>query len=379
MVDLAKVFGERFGGTDGAVGFRAPGRVNLIGEHTDYNDGFVFPAAVSLEIRALARPRSDTLVRVWSEDFREAAEWDLKDLTRSGPSWTAYIKAVIAEMPGLVRGFEAVYASDLPVGGGLSSSAAFELLNCLMLSEFNGRVYEPREAALLCQRAENRYVGVRCGVMDQFAVALGRKGAALFLDTRTLEHRTVRLAEGVRLVVADTRKPRALAASAYNTRRSECEAAVEALRRRFPEVRALRDATVDMLRACEGLMAPVVFRRALHVVEENLRVLESVKALEGGDLGRFGRLMDASHESLRDLYEVSCVELDILVEEARRVEGCLGSRMTGAGFGGCTVSLVRADAVEEFVRRVGPAYRNRTGLEAVLYVVEAVDGASMFP
>jgi galactokinase len=376
MTDLAKIFKDKFGSVDGAEAFRAPGRVNLIGEHTDYNDGFVFPAAVSLEVSALARPRNDGQLRIWSEDFRQSAEWDLKDLTKSDKSWVNYVKAVISEMPPLKTGFDAVFSSALPVGSGLSSSAAVELLNCFILSAFNGLAYDAKNASLVCQKAENNFIGVKCGIMDQFAVALGRKDSALFLDTRSLDYSVVPLSLGDnRIVISNTNKPRTLAGSAYNQRRSECESAVSAIRTKEPGVKALRDVSTDLLAECRSAIDPTAFRRARHVVEEDERVLESVKALDRGDLRRFGILMNASHESLRDLYEVSCKELDVLVEEARKIPGTLGSRMTGAGFGGCTVSLVRKDSIGEFQEKVGEAYHKRTGLAADFYVAESVDGA----
>ena len=380
VVELEKTFRKVFGNSGPLARFRSPGRVNLIGEHTDYNAGFVFPCAVEMEILAVASARSDSKVRMYSRDFDEMKEFDLNDRAKDEKSWVNYVKGVLVElgaMGGLVRGVDAVFESNLPVGSGLSSSAAFELVNCLIFSSINDIILDRPEMALLCQRAENRFVGVNCGIMDQFAISLGKKDSALFLDTRDLSYEAVPLNLGqYRIVIANTNKPRTLAGSAYNTRRSECETAVSILKKTAGNITALRDVKIEELEAGKSGMEDRVYRRAKHVVGENARVVESVKALKAGDLGKFGKLMAASHESLRDLYQVSCKELDVMVEEAMKIRGVLGSRMTGAGFGGCTVSLVESSSVEEFKVSVGSQYAAKTGSKADFYITTAVDGVS---
>jgi galactokinase len=371
-------FEKQFGPSKDLLSFRAPGRVNLIGEHTDYNAGFVFPCAIEMEVSAVAAPRHDNMIRAYSRDFGERKEFRTDDSRKDAASWVNYMKGVLVELGlkgGLTRGADIVFRSDLPVGSGLSSSAAFELINCLIFSEINGVALARPEMALLCQRAENKFVGVNCGIMDQFAIALGKKDHALFLDTRDLGCEAVPLNLGdYRIVIANTNKPRTLAGSAYNTRRGECETAVAVLKGKHAKIAALRDAEMDLLESCRSEMPDNVYRRAKHVIGEDDRVLASVKALKAGDLVSFGGLMIRSHESLRDLYEVSCKELDVMVEEALKVPGVLGSRMTGAGFGGCTVSLVKASSVDRFKSDVGRAYAARTGLKAEFYVTTAVDG-----
>ncbi len=356
---------------------RAPGRVNLIGEHTDYNDGFVLPMAIDRDIWVAFAPRDDGQVRLWSVDFGQASAFALDVIVRdpSAP-WSDYVRGVawaLREKGLALRGMDAVIQGTVPVGAGLSSSAALEVAAGLVLLAAAGQSIPRADLALACQRAENEFVGNRCGIMDQFVSALGRAGHALFLDCRSLEYAYVPLPAGYRVVVANSMVRRALVDSAYNERRAQCEQAARAL-----GIRALRDADESALESARARMPEVVCRRARHVITENARVLRAVDAMRRGDAEEFGALMDASHKSLRDDYEVSCRELDALVEIARRLPGCLGARMTGAGFGGCTVNLVRADAVDAFVLALREAYRAATGLDAETYVCDAADGAGVF-
>lgn len=372
---IRNAFRKEFGGEPERWA-RAPGRVNLIGEHTDYNDGFVLPMAIDRDICVAFRPREDRAVRLWSLDFAQASEFSLHAIARdpSAP-WSNYVRGVawvLADRGVRLRGMDAAVQGTVPIGAGLSSSAALEVAAGLALLTTAGGDMPRAELALACQRAENEFVGNRCGIMDQFISALGRAGHALFLDCRSLDYRHVPLPAGYRIVVANSMVRRALVDSAYNERRAQCEQAAQAL-----GVRALRDADESMLESAKRHMPEVVYRRARHVVRENARVLQAVDAMRRGDAEAFGALMNASHASLRDDYEVSCRELDALVDIARRQPGCLGARMTGAGFGGCTVNLVEAGAVEAFVPALREGYRAATGLHAEIYVCDAADGAGV--
>lgn len=339
-----------FGSLDGVRCFVAPGRVNLIGEHTDYNQGFVLPAALELALVALIAPRADDRAMVTSIDTGPDDEFGLDSIIAlPNREWTNYVRGVVLALQNRgaeIGGFSMVVGSTIPVGSGLSSSAALEVATAYGLSQLYGPALPRTDLALLCQRVENEFVGVNCGIMDQFVVANAAEGHALFLDCRSLATDQVPIPNDLALIVCDTRHPRTLAASAYNRRRSECEAAVRAIAVEAPSVVALRDADMDLLDRARPRMSDTVYRRARHVITENQRVLDSVRALRQGDAATFGRLMNASHESLRDDYEVTCEQLDTMVAICREVEGVLGSRMTGAGFGGCTVTLARADAVE---------------------------------
>ena len=377
VTTLSSRFRELYGVGTG-FGVRAPGRVNLIGEHTDYNDGFVFPAAIDFDVAIVGAPRDDGQVRVYSEQYAESATFSLDDIRKSG-DWADYLRGVarILQQEGRnLRGFNAVISGTVPIGSGLSSSAATEVASCLAFEGAGGFEVSPHQRALIGQRAEREFVGVNVGIMDQFVSALGRANHALLIDTRTLEHESVPLPEsGISILIANTNKPRELVGSAYNRRRAECEEAVRLLSGALHGIRALRDVTPDQLLQNESELPEPIRRRARHVVLENQRVLDGVAALKRQDVVEFGRLMNASHDSLRDGYEVSCRELDVMVDLARQVDGVYGSRMTGAGFGGCTVTLVADSAVEAFRNHVGPGYHDATGLEADFYVCQASDGA----
>ena len=359
---------------------RAPGRVNLIGEHTDYNDGLVLPVAIDREIRIAYVPTGDDRVELVRADSAERGSIALDGDQAPDGTWLDYVAGVALELreAGLApAGLVGLIASDLPMNVGLSSSAAFELAAAWALLGDRAADVGPMTLARLAQRAENRYVGVRCGLMDQFASAFGVGGAALLLDCRSLEWRPVFLPGDIALVVVDSGSPRRLGASEYNLRRAQCEAGVAALASIEPGIRSLRDVTPALLARAEtaGLLGGPTLRRCRHVVDENTRVGETVAALEGGDLGTVGALFAASHASLRDLFEVSSPELDALVEIASAVPGVVAARMTGAGFGGCTINLVRPDAVEALGAAVEEEYEARTGLAARVLRVSAAPGA----
>jgi galactokinase len=360
---------------------RAPGRVNLIGEHTDYNDGLVLPAAIDLEIRIALVATEDRQVVLTLDASGNRATFDLDAIGEKRGSFADYIAGTAWAMQeaGLPTwGFRGLLASSLPTGAGLSSSAAIELASAWALSPAPGPSIDPLELARVCQRAENAYVGVNCGLMDQFASACGRADRAVMLDCRSLAHEEVALplADHV-LVVCHSGSPRKLETSEYNARRAQCERAVDVLAGRGLPVRALRDVTPEMLASIRDVLDEETFRRCEHVVLEDERVVATIAALDAGDLDAVGRLFAESHASLRDLYEVSSPELDALVEIATDVEGVVASRMTGAGFGGCTVNIVRRDAVDALSEAVRTRYPQRTGLTPRVFVVNAADGAGL--
>jgi galactokinase len=357
---------------------RAPGRVNLIGEHTDYNLGFVLPAAIELEIRIAFVPSGDRRVEIASETTGERAAFDLDAIGPSPGGMAAYVAGTawaLAEAGVATRGLRGVVASSLPRASGLSSSAALELAAAWALA-VDPAAIPPLDLARICQRAENAYVGVNCGLMDQFASACGVAGAAMLLDCRSLAWRPVELPLADHaLVVIHTGSSRSLSASQYNARRAQCEAAAAALARDDPAIRSLRDVTPAMLSAVASLVDEETFRRCRHVVTENERVATTIAALAAGDLAAVGEAWAASHASLRDDFEVVSPELQALVEIAAAVPGVAAARMTGAGFGGCTVNLVARDAVAALEERVLAEYPARTGLAPRVYPVDAVAGA----
>ena len=372
-------FPDEVAGPGGTRVVRAPGRVNLIGEHTDYNEGLVLPAAIDLEIRIAYRPMEERHASVTMLATGETGDVDLDDPGPRRGDWRDYLAGVASTLAtggSVVQGFRGVLASTLPVGSGLSSSAAIELAFAWALAGASSPTLSPRDLAVLCQRAENDYVGVRCGLMDQYAAANGVRDAAILLDCRTIEHRVVPLPDGLDLVVAHTGKPRRLDSSAYNDRRADCQRAVATIGQREPWVRSLRDVDEAMLDRYRGVVDQTAERRSRHVIRENVRVLAMAMALEMGDLETVGRLMAESHASLRELFEVSSPELDALVEIAIATPGVIGSRMTGAGFGGCTVSLVRSAQAGVLKDRLTREYERRTGIAPGVWTVRAVDGAS---
>jgi galactokinase len=361
---------------------RAPGRVNLIGEHTDYNGGFVLPAAIDRSIRIAFRPAEDDRVELFSLDFNETASFALNALDRGfKPAWARYpmgVASVLQAEGFKLRGLRGVVKGDVPLGAGLSSSAAFEAASVLAYCGAAAVDLPGERLARICQRAENEFVGANCGIMDQFASLLGKRSCALLIDCETLAHQTYPFDERLaRIVVMDTRVKRTLVGSDYNARRRECEAALAIIRRHVPEAKSYHDLSVSMFKAFAHDLPEPLLRRARHVVTENGRVQEAVKALRRGNMVTLGALMDASHDSLKEDFEVSCRELDIMVDLAREQTGVYGSRMTGAGFGGCTVTLVEPAHVEAFTRAVAAGYRARAGREAGVHVFTPSDGATL--
>jgi UDPglucose--hexose-1-phosphate uridylyltransferase len=379
----ARALQEAFGPGGDEVTVFAPGRVNLIGEHTDYNDGFVLPVAIEAGIELVARPRAAGEVRLRSVDRQETSTFALDAPAAADPAhpWSSYPRGVVRALQRAgvrVEGLDLAFTGTLAQGAGLSSSAALEVATALSLQALTGFPMKLADLARLCQAAENDFVGVKCGIMDPFASLAARAGHALFLDCRTLAYRHVPLDLGSRvLAICHSGVRHALLDSEYNRRREECAAGVAVLGARHPRIRALRDASPEDLASCRAGMDPVVYRRCRHVIGENARVLDSVAALEAGDLVRFGLLMDASHASLRDDYEVSSPEVDLLVDLVRQTPGVLGSRITGGGFGGCTVNLVERDALPHLREVVLPEYRRRTGREPTLFVSAAAAGAEV--
>ncbi|MFL5582725.1 MAG: galactokinase [Gemmatimonadaceae bacterium] len=369
-------FARRYGEAPAWVA-RAPGRVNLIGDHTDYNDGFVLPMAIDRAVWVALRPSADGRVRVQSLEFGEGVEFDPGRLpaSRDGDGWSEYVRGVAWALAGAglpLRGWEGVVAGDVPLGAGLSSSAALELATARAFAAASAIEWRPAPMARLAQRAENGWVGVNCGIMDQLISAAGTEGHALLIDCRSLEVRPVPIPASSAVVVLDTATRRGLVDSAYNERRAQCERAAH-----FFGVRALRDVDASTFGERAARLDAVTRRRARHVISENERTLAAAEALAAGDVRAVGVLMDESHESLRDDFEVSRPELDRMVELAREHEGCWGARMTGAGFGGCAVALVSAVAAEEFAADVADRYAEATGLRPAAYVCRASQGASL--
>ncbi|HHX01285.1 MAG TPA: galactokinase [Firmicutes bacterium] len=380
--EMAEAFRRRFPIADEPIVVRAPGRVNLIGEHTDYNDGYVLPMAIDAQIMLAGSLRNDQEVHLYSLDFQSGDRFSLQDLERStAATWTNYIRGVCAKFLEFtpLKGMNIVLTGNVPQGAGLSSSAALEVGSALLIRSLNGLDTGAVELIKLAQRAENEFVGVNCGIMDQFISMLGKQGHVLFLDCRSLDYDLVPAPFAVNqasVVVIDSGVKRGLVSSEYNLRRSQCEKAVEELKKDLPHIRALRDVSVMNLDLVEKL--PLDLRkRARHVITENQRVLDAVKFLAAGKLQEFGQLMNQSHTSLRDDYEVSCKELDLLVELAQSVPGTYGSRMTGAGFGGCTVSLVADHSIDQLKAVVLEHYPHQTGLQPRIYVFNASEGAQL--
>ena len=376
---VTKRFREVYGISPRGV-FRAPGRVNLIGEHTDYNDGFVMPAAIDFYSYAAIGERTDRTLSLYSEQFQETVEFSPGQL--AGPPhkhWSDYVRgvaAVLQEEGYPWKGAELVIDSQVPIGAGLSSSAAIEVATAFALTSLGGLTIPLLEVARLCQRAENTYTGARCGIMDQFVSCFGRQDHALMLDCRSLEATYLQLPPNVRLVICNTMVRHELAGGEYNERRASCERVVETIGKFRPEVRALRDLTLEDLEHYRNQISSVDFRRCRHVITENDRVEDAKATIEGADLARFGELMYLSHDSLDRDYEVTCGELNIMVNLARELEGVYGARMTGGGFGGCTINLVESKMVPEFQATVAREYEKLTGLSPQIFVSAAAAGAS---
>jgi galactokinase len=374
---LKALFAELYGGH--STLYRAPGRVNLIGEHTDYNDGFVMPAALNLYTYVAVSPRADRRLRVYSETLGEMRDLDL-DSIRPGKSghWSDYVRGVagVLESSGYkLRGADLAIISEVPLGSGLSSSAALEVSIAWALLR-NSEIDVDRNAIpQMCQQAEHLYPETKCGIMDQFISCHGRAGHALMLDCRSLDFQLLPVPSQVRLMVCDTMVKHEHASGGYNTRRRECEEGLQALKQVLPEIHALRDVSVDELEQYRGRLSPVIYKRVRHAVTENERVKMAASALQSADMAKLGALMADSHRSLRDDYEVSTPELDLMVELARDQKDVYGARMTGGGFGGCTINLVHSDRAEEVQQRLVQLYEAKTGLKPTIIICEASDGA----
>ena len=380
MLDFAKligVFQKRFDSVPRI--FRAPGRVNLIGEHVDYSEGFVLPIAIDRHCAVLAAPRTDRRLRFHSQEFNETIECAITDGAPKPGHWSAYVRGVawaLTQAGEHLTGADMLIASDVPIGAGLSSSAAIEVATAFALLEMNRRRLDRTRIATLCQRAENEYVGMRCGIMDQLVACCGVAGNAVLIDCRTLETSAVPVnGNRVRVVVANTMARHKLVESEYNQRRKECEDAVQRVRVRHHNVRTLRDVTWPEIESEAAAWPDTIRRRARHVTTEIARVHAAIAALRSGNFAETGRLMGESHASLKSDFEVSCKELDTMVEIAAALPGCFGARMTGGGFGGCTVNLVAA-SVEGFVEELAKRYRKATSISPEIYVCEPSDAAS---
>lgn len=386
--ELKKKFIEIFGGVDKDIRvFASPGRVNLIGEHTDYNGGFVFPAALTMRTTVAARPRKDRCINLAATDLSGTVSASLDELEKyRSLQWGNYQLGVADEMQKAgysLVGCDMLFDDTIPHGGGLSSSAAIEISTALALAAIGNKAQgidkqiDLAGISRIGQMAENNYVGVNCGIMDQFASAMGKANHAIFLDCRNLNYELVPLnLNEAKIIISNTNKKRSLTVSKYNERRRECERGLKILQSAIQGARYLGDISAEQFEQHKHLITEeVVRKRVEHIISEDERVLKSVNALKKDDIKGFGFLMVESHNSLRDLYEVTGIELDTLVEEAMKIDGVLGSRMTGAGFGGCTVSLVKEDAIDEYIEKVGKNYFARTGLKASFYVSEAGDGA----
>ena len=376
LSDLLRRFTARFG-SDPRV-FRAPGRVNLIGEHTDYNDGFVLPAAINLYTWVAIAPRPDQVLRVFSENLNETAEIDLREgNTEPRDSWADYVRGIslMLQRQGLgLRGADIAIYSNVPRGAGLSSSAALEVSLASALLGVSGQSLELVELAKLCQRAENEFVGARVGIMDQFTACFGSIDRAILLDCRSLAYKHLPLPSKVAMVVCNTMVKHGHSGGEYNDRRAQCEEGIAILRRYFPSIKALRDVTLAQLANRRSDLPELIYRRCLHVISENERVLRTFDALQQDDLATAGRWMAESHLSLKNEYEASCRELDVMVEVAAGQPGVVASRMTGGGFGGCTVNLVETGSVEQFRYGVAEGYKRAMQIDPEIYVLTAGAG-----
>ena len=381
---LGKIFNEKFTNTSLVKGaFSAPGRVNLIGEHTDYNEGFVLPMAIEREIIMLGQLRNDRLVQVFDLAYKAETKFSLDNLFPSKKdTWANYLMGVVDEIQKtgyILQGANIIFISNIPQKAGLSSSAALEIVTALTMAELNLLKIEPVKMARLCQQAENNFVGVACGIMDQYVSRLGRKDNVLFIDCRTNNYELIPFRDSnYQIVICDSKIRRDLINSEYNKRREECKKATEFFTHRFGhKVQALRDVTIEEFKQYQEQLPETIARRARHVILENDRVQASKKAIEAGDYITFGQLMIESHQSLKVDYEVSCEELDLLVDLALKQEGVLGARMTGAGFGGCTVNLLKREKVNIFKKTIQKEYKRITGIITDTYITIPADGAKV--
>lgn len=381
---LWKIFKDKFTDTSLTKGaFSAPGRVNLIGEHTDYNDGFVLPMAIEKEIVMLGQLRNDRKVRVFDFGYNTEIDFSLdKLIPLRKNTWANYLMGVVDEIQKagyVLQGANLIFRSNIPRKAGLSSSAALEVVTALTMAKLNSSDIKPLEMAYLCRRAENNFVGVACGIMDQYISCLGQKNHALFIDCRSNNYEPIPFKDhNYQIVICNSKIQRSLVSSEYNKRREECRIAVELFNHKLTsEIQALRDVTIDEYKKYQGQLPETIARRARHVISENYRVQTGVQTLRGGNFSAFGQLMIESHYSLKNDYEVSCAELDLLVDLALKQEGVLGARMTGAGFGGCTVNLLKRDYIDAFKKSVKNEYKKITGINPDIYVTRPAEGAKV--
>jgi galactokinase len=360
---------------------RSPGRVNLIGEHTDYNNGFVLPAAINKAIYMAVAQRSDDEIHITALDLDQSYLGHTSRILPSPLHWPDFILGVIQQLQSLghtIGGFNCVFGGDIPLGAGMSSSAALECATAFSLNELFGLKLDPLTMVKLSQKAENQFVGVQCGIMDQFASMFGKKNHVIRLDCQSLDYEYVPFnTDGIRIVLLDTNVKHSLASSEYNTRRQQCEAGVKLIRAHHPEVKSLRDVSLDMLQKYVAPVEALINQRCEYVVEENARLLASAKDLQKGDIAAFGRKMFASHEGLSRKYEVSCPELDFLVGQVKDHPGVIGARMMGGGFGGCTINLVKVEAIDELVEQVAPLYQKAMNLELKVYIGQIENGTEI--
>ena len=359
--------------------FRAPGRVNLIGEHTDYNDGFVMPAAVGFSTYAGIAPRTDRKLVLQSQEFPGCFEFDLDNLPQQrNQAWVDYVVGVatVLRRRGIrLEGANLLVNGNIPIGAGLSSSAALEVASTLAFLSLTGTQMPLPEVATLCREAENTYVGAHVGIMDQYISCMGKAGHAMLLDCRSLEFRLVPIPPGLQLVVCNTMVKHDVATSGYNVRRAQCEEGVGYFAKWYPNIRALRDVSTEMLHEHSKDLSPVILKRCTHVILENQRTVEAARSLTDRDLARMKELMAESHASMRDLYEISCQEVDIMVDSAQDLPGFCGGRMTGGGFGGCTINLVRTGNASDFAAQIADRYQRATNIKPQIYICSAEDGA----
>jgi len=381
---LWKIFKEKFTDTGLAKGaFSAPGRVNLIGEHTDYNQGFVLPMAIEKKIIMLGQLRNDRLVQIFDLGYKVKIKFSLDSLAPlKKDTWANYLMGIVDEIQKtgyILQGANIIFRSDIPQKAGLSSSAALEVVTALTMAKLNSLNIEPIEMARLCQKAENNFVGVACGIMDQYISCLGKKNFALFIDCRSNDYDLIPFRNhNYQIVICNSRVQRGLINSEYNKRREQCKKATEFFAHKLGhKIQALRDVTIDEYKKYQRQLPEVIARRARHVISENYRVQTGVQALREGNFSTFGQLMIESHQSLKDDYEVSCTELDLLVDLALKQEGVLGARMTGAGFGGCTVNLIEKNYIGAFKKSIKNEYKKITGIDLDIYVTQPAEGATV--
>ena len=373
-------FQAAFGGRD-SLTVRSPGRVNLIGEHTDYNQGFVLPAAINKAIYMTVSRRADDEIHILSMDLERTYTGSVRQLEQSGMHWPDYILGVVQQLQALgktVGGFNCVFGGDIPLGAGMSSSAALECATAFALNELFGLGLDPMTMVKLSQKAENVFVGMQCGIMDQFASMFGRKDHVIRLDCQSLEYSYFPFkTDGIRIVLLDSNVKHSLVTTEYNTRRQQCEAGVRLVQQHHPEVRSMRDVTLEQLQAYVAPVDELIYRRCSYVVEENARLQSATADLLRGDIAAFGQELYGSHEGLSKKYEVSCPELDFLVDQVRGQQGVIGARMMGGGFGGCTINLVEDGAIEELVERITPLYRKAMNKELKVYIGQIENGTSL--